>query len=38
LRYLPINKLIEFFEENKKLCEQLLTNESKKIEILKIKQ
>jgi transcriptional regulator with XRE-family HTH domain len=31
----PIEKLVEVFEENKKLYEQLLTSEREKIEILK---
>jgi transcriptional regulator with XRE-family HTH domain len=33
----PINKLIEVYEENKKLYEQLLSSEREKIEILKNK-
>jgi len=31
----PIDKLIEVFEENKKLYEQLLTSEREKVELLK---
>lgn len=34
----PIDKLIEVFEENKKLYEQLLSSEREKIELLKGKQ
>ena len=33
----PIDKLLELFEENKKLYEQLLASEREKIEILKSK-
>ena len=33
----PIDKLVEVFEENKKLYEQLLASEREKIEILKQK-
>ena len=31
----PIDKLVEVFEENKKLYEQLLASEREKVEILK---
>jgi len=31
----PIDKLIEVYEENKKLYEQLLASEREKVEILK---
>ena len=34
----PIDKLVEVFEENKKLYEQLLASEREKIELLKSKQ
>ena len=34
----PIDKLIEVYEENKKLYEQLLASEREKVEILKGKQ
>lgn len=34
----PIDKLIEVFEENKKLYEQLLASEREKVELLKGKQ
>lgn len=34
----PIDKLVEVFEENKKLYEQLLASEREKIELLKGKQ
>ena len=34
----PIEKLLQLFEENKKLYEQLLASEREKIEILKSKQ
>lgn len=33
----PIDKLVEVFEENKKLYEQLLASEREKIELLKNK-
>jgi transcriptional regulator with XRE-family HTH domain len=38
LNFNPIDKLVQVFEENKKLYEQLLASEREKIELLKGKQ